>query len=138
MNELPRARSSPAEAPNEPPIRELVTDLWENTETLVRQELELALAHLDVRVRRVKNDLTAAAIGGSVLYAGVLALVAAAILLLAKVVAPWVSALIVGGIVTGVGFVLLQKGAAAARRELAPQETLKSKHQQHFFEEATK
>jgi hypothetical protein len=52
----------------------------------------------------------------STLLAGSLALVAAIILALAKVIEPWLAALIVGVVITAVGCVLL----AGARKKLAP------------------
>jgi hypothetical protein len=103
-----RADLASADA-SERPLRELLTELWENSEKLVRQELALALAELDDRIDKTKAALASAAIGGAVAYAGVLALVAAMILLLAEVMAAWLAALIVGVLATGCGALLLQK-----------------------------
>ena len=92
----------------------IVADVWQNAETLMRQELELALSELDRRVDKLKVGLTTAAIGGAVLYAGILILLAAVVLGLSTVMAPWLSALIVGGIVTGIGATMHQRGGAKA------------------------
>ena len=102
---------------SERPLRELLSELWENSEKLVRQEFELALTELDDRIDKVKTSLAAAAIGGAVAYAGVLALVAAIILLLAEAMAPWLAALIVGVVMAGTGALLLQK----AKKDVKPQ-----------------
>jgi hypothetical protein len=90
------------------PLRELLTELWENSEKLVRQELSLALAELDGRIDQTKAALASAAIGGAIAYAGVLALVVAMILLLAEAMAPWLAALIVGVAAAGGGALLLR------------------------------
>jgi len=130
----------PGPASGERPAREIIGELWENTEKLVRQELELAMAELDRKVDRLKTDVAMATMGGSVLYAGVLALVAALILLLSKAVDPWLAALIVGVVVTGIGFVLIQKG----RKDLeagnfAPKQTARSvERSAQTFKEAVK
>jgi len=81
----------------------IVANVWENAEKLVRQELELGLAEIDRRVDKLKIGLTSAAIGGAVLYAGVLVLLAAVILGLSNVMAPWLAALLVGVVATGAG-----------------------------------
>jgi len=129
----------PARA-QERPIGEIVGELWENTEKLVRQELELALAELDRKVDRVKTDVAMATLGGSVLYAGVLALVAAVILLLSKAVDPWLAAMIVGVVVSGIGFALIQRGKKdLSSAELKPQQAVNSvERTAHTFKEAVK
>lgn len=92
------------------PLGVIVSELWENTEKLARQELELGLAKVDRRVTEVKRDLIAMTIGGAIMYAGILAVMAAIVLLLAKAIDPWLSALIVGVVVSGAGYMLLQRG----------------------------
>ncbi len=58
-----------------------------------------------------KADLMKAALGaGALLYAGVLALVAALVLFVLKFVAPWVAALLVGVAVLGLGYALFRIG----------------------------
>jgi hypothetical protein len=102
---------------SERPLRELLSELWENSEKLVRQEFELALTELDDRIDKAKSSLASAAIGGAVAFAGVLALVAAIILLLAEAMAPWLAALIVGVVMAGTGALLLQK----AKKDVKPE-----------------
>lgn len=101
---------------SERPLRELLSELWENSEKLMRQEFELALTELDHRIDKAKVALVSAALGGAVIYAGVLALVAAVILLLAEAMAPWLAALIVGVVMAGSGAALLQK----AKKDVTP------------------
>lgn len=109
---------------NQRDVGAIVAHVWENAEKLVRQELELGLAELDRRVDKLKVGLTTAAIGGAVLYAGILVLLAAAVLGLSNVMAPWLAALIVGGIVTAVGATLGQRGSHKAAESAKPDEHL--------------
>src|SRR5687768_12336086 len=105
MND-PLSRRAPYEPmpTGERPVGEIVSDLWENTEKLVRQEMQLGLTELDERVERFKTELILKAVGGVVLLGGFLAIVASMILLLAKAVDPWISALIVGVVTLGAGY----------------------------------
>lgn len=121
----PGVRSSDALATNnQRELGALVADVWENAEKLVRQELELGLSELDRRVDKLKTGLTVAVIGGAVLYAGILVLLAAVVLGLSNVMAPWLAALIVGGIVTGVGVTMSQRGSQKAAESAQPDEHL--------------
>jgi hypothetical protein len=110
----------------ERPIKELLTDLWENTETLVRQELKLASTELEQKIADTKADLTKAALGAAVLYAGGLAVVTAVVLFLAKFMALWVAALLVGAVMVALGYVLLQQGKDVGGQRLKPDRTVAS------------
>lgn len=102
----------------------IVADVWENAEKLVRQELELGLAELDRRVDKLKVGLTAAALGGAVLYAGMLTLLASLVLGLSNVMAPWLAALLVGLVVTGIGAFMGKFGGDKAAESTKPDEHL--------------
>lgn len=88
----------------------ILADMWQSTEKLLRQELDLAMAQLDDKVEEVKADLFVATTGGAVLYAGVLTLVAACVLALSQVLDPWLSALVVGLAASGLGYAMLRGG----------------------------
>jgi len=137
-NTTDEIRGGPASG--ERPVSEIVTELWENTEKLARQEIQLALAELDRKVDGVKKDVLAATIGGSIAYAGVLALVAGLILLLSKAIDPWLAAIIVGVVVSGIGFALIQKGKKDLTAEnLVPEQTVRSvERSANTFKEAVK
>ena len=121
------------------PIRELLVELWENTETLVRQEVKLASAELDEKVAHAKADAVKAAVGGAMLYVGVLVLTTAVILFLAKFMAAWVAALLVAAVMVGVGYVLVQKGKQLNAEKLTPHRTIRSVRQDvRTFREATR
>lgn len=120
----------------ERPLKELFVELWENTEKLVRQEAKLASIEVDTKVSKLKTDVSAMAIGGAMLYAGLLALIAGVILLLGKFIAPWLAALLVGGAVVGVGYALLQKRKNLSD-DLVPRRTIQHvKEDVHTFTEA--
>jgi hypothetical protein len=102
------------------PIGQVVTDLWEKAEVLVRQEMRLGLAEaeekvellkadLDARLAKLKLELAAKAIGGAVAIGGALALVACIVLLLSEVMMPWLAALLTGAVFVGVGVALLRR-----------------------------
>lgn len=83
---------------------------------LVRNEVALAKAELAESSTRAKAGVVALIGAVSTLLAGSLALVAAIILGLSKVLEPWLAALIVGVAITAVGLFLL----LGARRKLVP------------------
>jgi hypothetical protein len=129
---------TPAPGHAERPLNEIVVELWQNTEKLVRQELALASTELDSKLGRAKVELGAFALGGAVLYAGLLALVAAAILLLGHAVSLWLAALIVGAVVSGIGYGLVRRGPPTPA-ELVPTQTMQSlKQDVKTFKEAAK
>jgi hypothetical protein len=109
-------------------IGELFGDLARDMGTLVSQELALARTELTDKATRVGKDVAMLAAGGLVAYAGLLAIVAAVIVLIADRGVPlWVSALVVGLVVAGIGYLLVQRGISALRREdLAPRQTIQS------------
>jgi hypothetical protein len=109
-------------------LGELFGDLAREMGTLVSQEVTLARTELTRTASRVGKDIAFLAVGGMIAYAGLLAIVAAAIILLATNGVPWwLAALVVGLVVAGIGYVLVQRGLAALKREdLAPRQTIES------------
>ena len=91
-------------------LGELFGELSRETSTLVRQEVTLAKAELSQKASKVGVDIGYMAAGGAVAYAGLLALVAAIVLLLGEAIELWLSALIVGVIVAAVGGYLVRQG----------------------------
>ncbi|HYP19938.1 MAG TPA: phage holin family protein [Chloroflexia bacterium] len=109
-------------------IGELFADLAKESSVLVRQEVALAKAEMTQKAGEVGKDIGFLAVGGLVLYAGLLAIIAAIIIVLGTVGVPWwLSALLVGLIVAGVGYFLVQKGLKALKQEnLAPRPTIQT------------
>jgi hypothetical protein len=109
-------------------LGELFADLARDMGTLVSQELALARTELTDKATRVGKDIAMLAVGGLVAYAGLLAIVAAVIVLIADRGVPlWVSALVVGLVVAGIGYLLVQRGLTALKhQDLSPRQTIQS------------
>lgn len=111
----------------EPSLGELFASLARDTSTLVRQEVELAKTEMTQKVTSLGKNVGLLGAGGAVAYAGFLALIAGVILLLGRAIPLWASALIVGIIVAGAGYFLIQKGLDALKRaDLTPRETMET------------
>jgi len=111
----------------EPSLGELFAELTREMSTLVRQEVALARVEMTQKASRAGRNVGFLALGGAVAYAGFLALMAAVILLLAQLMPFWVSALVVGLVVAGIGYFLVRKGLDALKQEdLAPRQTIES------------
>jgi uncharacterized membrane protein YqjE len=108
-------------------LGELFADLSRQTSQLIHQEVTLAKTEMTDKATRVGKNLGFVAAGGVIVYAGFLALLATIIILLAKVMAWWLSALIVGVVVVAIGAILVNMGLQTLKRtELAPHETIDS------------
>jgi hypothetical protein len=109
-------------------LGELFGDLARDMGTLVSQEVALARTEMTEKASRVGKDIAFLAVGGLIVYAGLLAIIAAVIVLLAQNgVSWWLSALLVGVVVAVIGYVIVQKGITALKREdLAPRQTIES------------
>ena len=70
-------------------LGELFADLAKESSVLVRQEVALAKAELTQKAGQVGKDVGFLAVGGLVLYAGLLAIIAAIIILLGTLGVPW-------------------------------------------------
>ncbi len=106
-------------------LGELFAELSRETTTLVRQEIALAKTEMTQKATRLAKDVGFLVVGGAVIYAGFLAILAAIIVLLAGWIPAWLAALLVGVVVAGVGFGMVQKGRQALTHEdLAPRETV--------------
>ena len=108
-------------------LGELFADLSRETSNLVRQEVSLAKVELSTKASKVGKDVAFIGLGAAIAYAGLLAILAAVIILLAYFLPNWLAALIVGVVVAAIGGVLVQKGLDALKQEsLAPQETIQT------------
>jgi hypothetical protein len=108
-------------------LGELFSELAQDTSTLVRKEVQLAKTEMSQKASRVGKDVGFLAAGGAVAYAGLLAVLAGVIVLLGQVIPMWLSALLVGLVVAGVGYFLVRRGLDALKREdLAPRQTIET------------
>ncbi len=108
-------------------LGELFSTLAQDTSTLVRKEVQLAKTEMSQKASRVGKDVGFLAAGGAVAYAGLLAILAGIIVLLGQAIPMWLSALLVGLVVAGVGYFLVRRGLDALKREdLAPRQTIET------------
>ncbi|MGH8185094.1 MAG: phage holin family protein, partial [Steroidobacteraceae bacterium] len=98
----------------------LLSRLLADVTALFRNEVALAKAELAELTESAKAGIAAIAMAGVVLLMGLLALLAAAILGLAEVMAPWLAALIVGVVLAVAGLLLLR----SASQKLQPSKYL--------------
>jgi uncharacterized membrane protein len=110
-------------------IGELFGQLTQDMTLLVRQEVQLARTEMTEKLSRFTTNLISVGAGGFVAYLGGLALMAALILAirdLADISLAW-SALIVGGILAIVGYVMLQRGLKELKAvDLAPRRSVEN------------
>jgi hypothetical protein len=108
-------------------LGELFSELSQETSALIRQEVQLAKAEVTRKATKAGKEVAFMAAGGFIAYAGFLALIAAAILGVAEFLPLWLSALLIGVIVAGVGYLLLQKGMNGLKEiNPAPRRTIET------------
>lgn len=124
----PDIRTSSSPAPADGATGDLVSRASEQLSTLVRDEIRLAQAELAQKGRRAGLGIGLFGGAGAVAWFGVGTFVAAAVLGLAVVVAPWLSAVIVGAVLLAIAGILalIGKREVARATPIAPQESLDS------------
>jgi hypothetical protein len=111
----------------EPSLGELFSELSQEASTLIRQEVQLAKAEVTRKASQAGKEAAFVAAGGFIAYAGFLALIAAAILGVAEFLPLWLAALLIGVIVAGAGYLILQKGLNGLKEiNPAPRRTIES------------
>ncbi|WP_158045861.1 phage holin family protein [Skermanella pratensis] len=107
------------------PLTGLLTELANETTTLVRKEVELAKVEMSEKVNQATTGAVSLAAGGMVAFAGVIFLLLALTYYLATLMEPWLAALIVGGVVTVIGIILVSMGKSKlAAKNLQPNRTI--------------
>jgi xanthine/uracil permease len=121
-------------------LGELFAELARETSTLVRQEVQLAKTEMSQKASEVGKDAGMIGAGGAIAYAGLLAVIAGIIFGLGELIPLWISALLVGIIVGGIGYFLVQRGINAMKRaDLTPRATIQSlKEDTEWAKEQTK
>lgn len=111
---------------------------YESTPTLLRrllddigmlfaQEVALLKAETSRSIGSMKAATVSMAMGGAVLFMGLLFLLLSAVYGLSNVVDPWLAALIVGGVVTLIGAIMLASGRSKLEPSaMAPRRTVES------------
>jgi hypothetical protein len=112
------------------PLAELVGRLSDDLKLLTKQEAELAKRELSESFNEAKRQAAQLALGGGALVAGLLVLLAAAVLALATIIPAWSAALVVGGLVSILGLLLIFMGKAKLSRvSFKPEQALKGMEQ---------
>jgi|SRR5688572_5274734 len=120
-------RMNEARRIEERPLGELFSDLVTETTTLVRNEVALAKVEITHKATKVGRNIGSLVVGGAIAYAALLAIGAAVILLLARVMPAWIAAGVVGLIVAGVAWLMISKAITELQQmDLKPQETVES------------
>lgn len=109
-------------------LADLFAELARETSTLVRQEVDLAVSELTDKVTGLGKSAVALVVGGVVAHTGLLALVAAIILMLEAAGLPlWLAALVVGIVAAGSGYLLVDRARTAMKRtDLVPRKAVRS------------
>lgn len=108
-------------------VGELLGDLYRGTSEILRLEIQLAKTELSQKASRVGKNAGFLVAGGAIAYAGFLAIIAGIIGVLALLVPVWLSALIVGLVVVGIGGALVYSGLKTLQQEqLMPQTTMQT------------
>lgn len=103
----------------------LVSDLTIEMQRLVHDEIVLFKSEMSHKMRRGMKAVSFLAGGALVLYAGLLAVIAAGVFALATAIPLWLSALIVGVIVLGIGYFLVRRGIADLKQtDFTPRQTM--------------
>ena len=109
------------------PLGDLFGDLATEMSNLLRQEVSLAKVEVTQKAKYVGRNIGYLVVGGAVAYAALLAIIAAIIMLLARVMPNWGATLIVGVVVAAIGWMLIGKAMMALQQaDLTPRETVET------------
>ena len=109
------------------PLGDLFGDLASEVSELVRKEVALAKLEVGQKAKYVGRNIGYLAVGGAVAYAAMLTIIAAIVMLLAKVMPHWGAALLVGGVVAVAGWLLVSKALSALQEtDMTPELTVET------------
>lgn len=110
---------------NNASLGSLFRDLADDLSDLTRREIELARTETMEKVSHASKAVVSMATGGFIAYAGLLFLLAAAVMVIATWVPYWLSAVIVGGVAVIIGLTMLQSGRSALKNtNMTPEKTV--------------
>lgn len=95
---------------NDASVVGLLKQLTHEVPSLFTKELALAKAEFQASLNTLKAGIAGVAGGAMVLLAGFIILLMAVVYGLGTLMAPWLAALIVGGVVMVIGFIMVQSG----------------------------
>ena len=109
------------------PLGDLFSDLASEMSNLVRQEVTLAKVEISQKAKYAGRNISYLVVGGAVAYAALLALLAAVIMLLDRVMPAWGASLLVAVLVAGIGWLLIGKVMSALQQmDVTPRETVET------------
>lgn len=109
------------------PLGDLFSDLASEMSELVRKEVALAKLEVGQKAKHVGKNVGYLVVGGAVAYAAMLAIIAAIVMLLDKVMPNWGAALLVGIVVAAIAGLLINKAIAALQAtDMTPQQTVET------------
>ena len=122
----------PTEGPRS--VSALVNELVGEVRALTRAEMALARSEMHDQMQALRQGAISMATGSAVMAAGLLAVVAAAVLLLDRFWPAWVAALVVGVVLACVGGAMLALGKRRAKQYgLRPTRTINSLSETRTF-----
>ena len=108
-------------------LGELFSDLASEMSNLVRQEVTLAKTEVSQKAKYAGRNIGYLIVGGAVAYAALLAVMAAVIMLLGRVMPDWGATLLVAVLVGGIGWLLIGKAVSALQQmDVTPRETVET------------
>lgn len=108
-------------------LMDIVNNLIGDFRALLRQEIELVRAEVSQKVSRMGASAAVIAVGAAFAFAGMLALLACAIIALALIIPWWASTLAIGGFLVLLGGILAAVGLQRLRNtEIAPKRFTRS------------
>ncbi|MDP9001659.1 MAG: phage holin family protein [Myxococcota bacterium] len=116
-------------AKSDPSVGELLGALARDTGVLVRQEVQLASNEMTQKIATAARSVGLIAAGGALVHAGLLALIGALCvgLVTMMMIPVWLSALVVGLAIAGIGYALVQMGLNSLKRlNPVPQQTVRT------------
>lgn len=132
LEDRPRLEERPIVRPEQRSLGTLISDLAQETTSLLRKEVELAKAEMSQKIDKVTTAVAAMAAGGAVLYAGFLVFLIFCVAGLDTILdrwypTQWLAPLIVSVVVLIVGFAMLKAGQKKIEADaLTPRRTLRS------------
>ena len=117
-----------AESRSERSLGDLFSSLTTQLGQLIHKEVELARTEITANAVRTGKNASLIGVGGAVAYGGFLVVLAAAVAILTTLgLDLWLAALIVGLVVIGVGYALIQRGRSQLESaSLAPTRTIET------------
>ena len=109
------------------PIKSLLAEVFTGINTLIREEMRLVQAESSEKLSEAMTGFVSLLVGLLVAFTALIVLLQALVLALSNVMAPTYAALLVGGVVVLVAFILIQQGQSKIKAgNLMPERTMRS------------